>query len=106
MAGFYYIKKGEIKKVEYNSFPKRKVRHKKEETAEWYGAAFAAGLIWVYFSLIPDTWKNVWASLFVVIIDIWLTSKFTNLKIPLILKWSIALILYIIGFVVQFVIGS
>lgn len=88
--------------MEYKSLLNRKERPKKEGYVNWYATLFLFGVYWFFYFITPIEWKNVWTVLLAVTVSIGLTAAFEKMKVPVFLKWLIAVVLCMIVAITHF----
>ncbi|MBK0294185.1 MULTISPECIES: hypothetical protein [Priestia] len=85
--------------METNQLPRRSERHKRKETSSQLHTAFVLGTCWILFTLTPESWKSPAAYIIIGIVAIHLSSKLYKFKCSSVVKWTIALLVYVIGFI-------
>ncbi|PEU54353.1 hypothetical protein CN395_25520 [Priestia megaterium] len=82
-----------------SQLPIRSERHKTKENSSQLSAAFVLGTCLILFTLTPESWRSPGAYIVIGIIAIYLSSKLDKFKWSRIVKWTIALLVYVIGFI-------
>ncbi|AKP76751.1 hypothetical protein ACLZHR_18915 [Priestia aryabhattai] len=85
--------------MDTNQLPTRSERHKTEENSSQLSAAFVLGTCWILFTLTPELWRSPGTYIVIGIIAIYLSSKLDKFKCSRTVKWTIALLVYVIGFI-------
>ncbi|GAB1763584.1 hypothetical protein [Priestia megaterium] len=85
--------------MDTNQLPTRSERHKTEENSSQLSAAFVLGTCWILFTLTPELWRSPGTYIVIGIIAIYLSSKLNKFKYSRTVKWTIALLVYVIGFI-------
>ncbi|UYP05968.1 hypothetical protein [Priestia megaterium] len=89
--------------MDTNQLPTRSERHKTKENSSQLSAAFVLGTCWILFILTPESWRAPGAYIFIGIIaiylSIYLSSKLDKFKCSRTVKWTIAILVYVIGFI-------
>lgn len=85
--------------MDTNQLPTRSERHKTEENSAQLSAAFVLGTCWILFTLTPELWRSPGTYIVIGIIAIYLSSKLDKFKCSRTVKWTIALLVYVIGFI-------
>ncbi|MED4028061.1 hypothetical protein P4672_17585 [Priestia megaterium] len=82
-----------------SQLPTRSERHKTKENSSQLSAAFVLGTCWILFTLTPESWRSPGTYIVIGIIAIYLSSKLDKFKWSRIVKWTIALLVSVIGFI-------
>ncbi|MFP3668088.1 hypothetical protein SB717_23380 [Priestia sp. SIMBA_032] len=86
--------------MDTNQLPTRSERHKtKENSSHLSVAAFVLGTCWILFTLTPESWRSSGAYMIIGIIAFYLSSKLDKFKCSRTVKWTLALLVYVIGFI-------
>jgi len=85
--------------MDTNQLPTRSERHKTKENSSQLSVAFVLGTCWILFTLTPESWRAPWAYIVIGIIAIYLSSKLNKFKCSRTVKWTIAILVYVIGFI-------
>ncbi|MED3980493.1 hypothetical protein [Priestia megaterium] len=85
--------------MDTNQLPTRSERHKTKENSSQLSAAFVLGTCWILFTLTPETWRSPGNYIVIGTIAIYLSSKLDKFKCSRTVKWTIALLVYVIGFI-------
>jgi hypothetical protein len=85
--------------MEKSQFTKRNERYKNKRKEGPPTLAMGLGLLWIIFAMIPDQWKSTLVSVLILILTFYISIRFDKLKLPLMIKWGIALSVYGIGLV-------
>lgn len=85
--------------MDTNQLPTRSERHKTKEHSSQLSAAFVLGTCWILFTLTPESWRSPGTYIVIGIIAIYLSSKLDKFKCSRTVKWTIALLVYVIGFI-------
>jgi len=85
--------------MDTNQLPTRSERHKTEENSSQLSAAFVLGTCWILFTLTPELWRSPGTYIVIGLIAIYLSSKLDKFKCSRTVKWTIALLVYVIGFI-------
>ncbi|HWL25090.1 hypothetical protein ACFW1J_15315 [Priestia aryabhattai] len=85
--------------MDTNQLPTRSERHKTKENSSQLSAAFVLGTCWILFTLTPELWRSPGTYIVIGIIAIYLSSKLDKFKCSRTVKWTIALLVYVIGFI-------
>lgn len=85
--------------MDTNQLPTRSERHKTKRTHLSLVFAFVLGTCWILFTLTPESWRSPGTYIVIGIIAIYLSSKLDKFKCSRTVKWTIALLVYVIGFI-------
>ncbi|WJD79473.1 hypothetical protein [Priestia megaterium] len=85
--------------MESNQLPTRSERHKPKETSSHLSTAFVLGTCWILFTLTPESWRSPAAYIVIGIVAMYLSSRLDKFKCSSVVKWTLALLVYVIGFI-------
>lgn len=85
--------------MDTNQLPTRSERHKTKQNSSQLSVAFVLGTCWILFTLTPETWRSPGTYIVISIIAIYLSSKLDKFKCSQTVKRTLALLVYVIGFI-------
>ncbi|MBU8851559.1 hypothetical protein C2I27_14115 [Priestia megaterium] len=85
--------------METNQLPRRSERHKRKETSSQLLTAFVLGTCWTLFTLTPEPWRSQATYIIIGTAAIYLSSRLDTFKCSTAVKWTLALVVYVIGFI-------